>query len=200
MSGARAGGVVWLTGVPASGKTTVARHVRDALRERDVAVVWLDSDDMRRAITPAPTYTREERDHFYAILGHVARLAADGGAVALVSATAPRRAHRDAVREAVPHFVEVWVRCDPDTARERDPKGLYALADRGEITTLPGAGATYEEPRAPELILDAASEPPTPLAARVMERVARAIPSAGPASRREAPARRSPPIDDGGAT
>lgn len=160
--------VLWLTGIPAAGKSSVAAEVVAALRARGQAAVWLDSDDLRPVLTPEPTYAEAERDRFYGALGHLAALVAEGGAVAVVSATAPRRAHRDGARRRVERFLELWVRCPTELARQRDPKGLYAKADRGEITTLPGLGVPYEPPEAPELVLNADREGPEALARRVL--------------------------------
>ncbi len=148
------GVVIWLTGVPAAGKSTLAGLLVRALRRRGLATVWLDSDDVRRVLTPEPTYTPAERDRFYAALAHLAGLAAEGGAQVVVSATAPLRAHRRSARERVDHFFEVWVRCAPDTARRRDPKGLYERSERGEIDALPGADVDYQPPGEPDLVLE----------------------------------------------
>lgn len=146
--------VIWLTGRPASGKTTIARNLWGALQARDIPVLWLDSDDLRPFLTPNATYSTDERDSFYAALGHLAARAAYGGAWVVVSATASLRSHRDAVRARVPRFIEVWVDCPEAVLRARDPKGLYAAADRGELTRLPGIGTPYEPPTSPELHLD----------------------------------------------
>src|SRR5688572_13606926 len=148
------GAVVWLTGIPATGKTTVARVLLDELTSRDVPTLFLDSDDLRKVMTPEPTYSEEERDIFYAMIGHVAKLGAEGGSVVIVAATAPKRIYRDRVREQVESFVEVLIICDPEILERRDPKGLYAKAKAGEVRDLPGYDLPYEDPRAPELIFD----------------------------------------------
>lgn len=182
MSTGEGGAVVWLTGIPASGKSTIARHLVAALGARGTATLWLDSDDMRRVLTPDPRYTAEERDWFYGVLGHLATLAADGGTVVVVSATAPRRVHRDAVRARAARFLEAWVRCPPAVARDRDPKGLYEASRAGRIDTLPGVGAPYEEPKRPEIILDTDRERPEDMARRLLERLERdlgGLPSEG---------------------
>ncbi len=148
------GAVVWLTGIPATGKTTVASVLRDELTSRDVPTLMLDSDDLRRVMTPAPTFSEAERDVFYATIGHVAALAARGGSVVLIAATAPKRVYRDRVRANVDNFAEVLLICDPEVLELRDIKGLYAKAKVGEIHDLPGYDLPYEDPRTPELIFD----------------------------------------------
>ncbi len=145
------GGVIWITGLPAAGKTTFATALYDCLRQRGRPVLWLDSDDLRRVMTPNPTYSAQERDVFYGALGHVAQRAADGGVLAIVSATAPKRSYRDSVRKKVERFVEIWLTCPYEVLRERDKKGLYRRYEAGEISNLPGRGAAYEEPKDPHL-------------------------------------------------
>jgi adenylylsulfate kinase len=147
---------VWLTGLPSSGKTTLAYALGRLLLERGIPVQVLDSDALRQTFTPHPTYTRAERDAFYQLLGFLAAFLTECGVNVLVAATAPRRAHRDAARARIGRFAEVHVACPVAVCRVRDPKGLWARADRGEITNLPGAGAPYEAPLALALRVDTA--------------------------------------------
>lgn len=142
------GAVVWFTGLPASGKSTLAMRVRDRWPG---LVIVLDSDEVRDAIG-ATEYVRGARDDFYSLLGALAALLARQGHVVLVPATAPRRAHRDAARRAAPAFIEVWVGTSLETCETRDVKGLYERARAGEAPDLPGVGAPYEPPRAPDVI------------------------------------------------
>ena len=146
----RTGAVVWLTGLPASGKTTLARHVRD-LVGADRCIV-LDSDDVRDAIS-ATGYSDAARTAFYRSLGGLAQLLAGQGFVVLVAATAPRRAHRDFGRGAAP-FLEVYVATPLVVCEARDPKGLYADARRDRASTLPGVGEPYEPPLAPAVVVE----------------------------------------------
>jgi adenylylsulfate kinase len=148
------GFVIWLTGLPSAGKTTLARALRRLLAERGVAVQILDSDELRPVLTPEPTYSREERDWFYGVVVYLAALLARNGVNVLIAATGPRRAYRDEARVQLERFAEVYVACSPRACRERDPKGLWARADAGEIDTLPGAGASYEAPTSPEVRVD----------------------------------------------
>lgn len=156
------GAVFWLCGVPASGKTTLAGGLVDALRAADVDVLWLDSDDLRAVMTPDSGYGDRDREVFYGTIAHLAIRAWRGGVTVVISATSARRAPRDAVRSTVSRFVEVWLTCDPGALRgARDIKGLYAAADAGRITRLPGVGVAFEEPTAPDAIrIDTTHRPP----------------------------------------
>jgi adenylylsulfate kinase len=146
------GAVVWVTGLPAAGKSTFARRLREALRARGVPAALLDGDAVRAALVPAPGYDRAGRAAFYETLGNLALALAADGLVAIVAATAHRRAFRDRVRAAAPRFVEVLVDVPPEVCAARDPKGLWASARAGGAPELPGAGAAYERPEAPEVI------------------------------------------------
>jgi adenylylsulfate kinase len=152
----RPGFALWLTGLPSSGKTTLARALSRLFHERGISVQILDSDELRRRLTPEPTYSLEERDWFYDIITFLAELLTANGVHVLIAATAPRRAYRQAAREGIERFVEVYVECPPEVCRARDPKGLWERADRGEIATLPGVGTPYEAPDAPEVRVDTA--------------------------------------------
>ena len=146
------GAVVWVTGRPASGKSTLAARIASALRARGACAVILDGDAVRAALSPAPGYGPKARERFYATLGALAALVARQGPVVLVPATANLRRYRDAARALAPRFIEIFVDVDPRTCAERDPKGLYALARRGGAKSLPGAGAPYEEPESPDVV------------------------------------------------
>lgn len=145
-----AGTVVWFTGLPASGKSTLAARVRDAL---DTPSILLDSDELRVALGMFG-YSDDERAAFYRAVAGFAALLARQGHLVLVAATAPRRSQRDHARTLAPRFIEVWLRVDPATCAERDIKGLYAKARRGEAPTLPGLGELYEPPLVPDVIAD----------------------------------------------
>jgi adenylylsulfate kinase len=164
----REGFVVWVTGRPGCGKTTVANRVMTALRERGVGVLALDSDDLRPVLTPEPTYTDEERERFYRAIAHLARIAADGGVAVVISATGMKRAWRDTLRESTARFCEVELRCSLETAEVRDPKGLYAKARAGDIRGLPGFDAPLESADDAELRLDAERDDPAHLTDAVL--------------------------------
>jgi adenylylsulfate kinase len=144
--------VVWVTGLPSSGKSTLARRIRDRLRAEGRAALVLDGDDVRAALVPAPGYDEAARAAFYATLGNLALAVAAEGVVAIVAATGHLRAFRDRVRSRAPRFVEVHVDLPASAAAARDPKGLWARARAGEAPALPGAGVAYEPPLAPEVV------------------------------------------------
>src|SRR5215468_10133754 len=143
-----AGAVVWITGLPSSGKSTLAVRLQRQLVEAGRASCTLDGDEVRRALVPAPGYTPEARDDFYATLARLSALIAAQGLVVIVPATAHRAAYRAAARLLSPRFVEVHVAVPADECRRRDAKGLYAAAVKG----LPGDDLAYEAPAAPEVM------------------------------------------------
>ncbi len=150
MSGLAA--VVWVTGLPASGKSTLAGRLAARLRAELVPCLVLDGDTVRGALGRPAGHGAEERDRFYEGLARLAASLAEQGLVVIVPATAPRRAHRDAARALSPRFLEVLVATPLETCARRDPKGLYAAARRGDAPDLPGAGAPYEPPLAPDVV------------------------------------------------
>jgi adenylylsulfate kinase len=146
------GAVVWITGLPASGKSMLAARLLARLRELGRCVAVLDGDDVRAALDPAPGYDPAARDAFYRTLARLAATLARQGHVVLVPATAPRRSQRAAARAAAPRFLEVHVATSLAECERRDPKGLYRRARRGEAPDLPGLGAAYEPPLAADVV------------------------------------------------
>lgn len=150
--------VVWMTGLPSSGKSTLAERLRDRLAAARRAAIVLDGDAMR-TILGATGYDAAARDGFYRALAELAALIARQGPIVIVPATAPLRAHRALARELAPRFVEVYVDTPLAECARRDPKRLYAAAERGEIATLPGLGGAYEPPLAPDVIAHGGDDP-----------------------------------------
>jgi adenylylsulfate kinase len=137
------GAVAWFTGLPSSGKTTLAHAVAGELRLRDIHAVVLDSDELR-VLLPQLGYDEASRNHFYGLLARLAALIARQGHVVLVPATAHRRAYRDAARGLAPAFLEIFIDTPIEECRRRDTKGLYA----NKVANAPGAGVEYERPPA----------------------------------------------------
>jgi len=143
------GSVVWFTGLPQSGKSTLAGRLRDRIHPRCPSVV-LDSDVLREVLA-VERYDASHRDELYRVLATLAVMLARQGLVVLVAATAARRVYRDLARASAPRFLEVWVRTPLEECERRDVKGLYARARSGEAPALPGLGMPYEVPLAPEV-------------------------------------------------
>ncbi len=152
------GVTVWLTGVPGVGKTTIARRLEVVLRDRGMKVEVLDGDIIRTNLSKGLGYSKEDRDTNIRRIGFVCRLLARNGVVAIVAAVSPYRAARDEVRAQNGDFVEVYLKCPLEVLCERDPKGLYARALRGEIQHFTGVSDPYEEPLHPEVMLETGEE------------------------------------------
>jgi adenylylsulfate kinase len=160
---------VWLTGLPASGKSAIARELVAALAAAGLEAEVLESDAVRKVITPAPTYFREERDLFYRALAFCgSRLVAHGVPV-IFDATANRREYRNLARTLIPHFLEVAVMCPLEVCRQRDRKGTYRKAVEGKSATVPGLQESYDPPLSPEVTVDTSRISPEAAAARVVE-------------------------------
>jgi adenylylsulfate kinase len=152
---------IWITGIPASGKSSITRHLVKKLNAAGTTVVVLESDVMRTILTPEPTYSDRERDLFYRQLGLLGALIAGSGVNVILDATASKRSYRDFARSRINSFVEVFVQCPLELCKQRDPKGIYASAAARQAHTVPGLQAPYEPPLNPELILDGRMPPET---------------------------------------
>lgn len=149
---------VWITGLPASGKSTLAAAVKSQLESRGIDVAVLESDELRKIFTPRPHYDEQERHLFYRQLVYVGALLTHHGVPVIFDATANRRAYRGMARAQIPRFLEVYVDTPFSTCKARDPKGLYRRAQAGSANTLPGIQAEYEPPLEPEFIFHGEEE------------------------------------------
>lgn len=152
------GATVWLTGLPASGKSTIGSALARTLVEGGRPAYLLDGDDLRRGLSADLGFASSDRAEHIRRVGHVARLFADAGLVAVVAVIAPlaeARANARAMHEAAGlGFTEVHVHASVEECARRDPKGLYAKARAGKIHGLTGVDAPYEAPESPELRID----------------------------------------------
>lgn len=162
---------IWFTGLPASGKTTLANLLAQDLAEKDIRSQVLDSDKLRKVLTPQPAYTSEERDWFYNTLAFIGGLLVNNGVNTIIAATAHRREHRERARKHMPEYIEVYVRCPLQTCIERDQKGIYRKAIEGNASTVPGVQELYEEPTMPAIIVDTEINPPTVCLKKIVERL-----------------------------
>jgi adenylylsulfate kinase len=164
------GFAIWITGIPAAGKSSVTGELVRKLRDRQVPVVVLESDRMRAILTPEPSYSEAERDLFYRQLVQVGHLITGNGVNVIFDATANKRSFRDQARAMIRRFVEIHLDCPLEVCIARDPKGIYARAAQNKAWTVPGMQAAYEPPISPELRLDGRSSP-SENAARILEKL-----------------------------
>ncbi len=151
------GVTVWMTGLSASGKSTIAVALEQVLAQRGHAAYRLDGDNIRMGLNKNLGFSPEDRAENIRRIGEVAKLFADAGIITITSFISPYRADRDLVRklhaDAKLPYVEVYVDCDIAVAEERDPKGLYKKARAGEIKGFTGIDDPYEAPLKPEVHL-----------------------------------------------
>jgi bifunctional enzyme CysN/CysC len=173
------GVTVWMTGLPGSGKSTIAHGLERALVEAGRFAYVLDGDNVRHGLSGDLGFDDAARTENVRRVAHVARLFADAGAVAVVSLVSPFAADRGLARalhgEARLEFLEVFVDTPLEECERRDPKGLYARARAGELANLTGRGSPYEPPAAPELTLHAADEPVERCIRRLLDALAPAL-------------------------
>lgn len=166
--------VIWITGLPGSGKSTIAAR----LRQRRPDSVLLSMDEFRKVVTPKPDYSENEREYLYRSIVFTAQTAYDLGHNVIIDATANRRRWRDLAREMIPGFCEVYLDCPLETCIRREraradtygaPAGIYEKAKEG--FPVPGISAPFEEPQAPELIIHTDTESPE----KAVEKVVRML-------------------------
>lgn len=149
------GAVIWLTGLSAAGKSTLAMALEQKLCERGYSCYVLDGDNVRHGLNSDLGFSPEERSENIRRIGEVAALFADAGLVCICAFISPYRADRKKARQACRHaFHEVYVNADLATCAARDPKGLYRKANAGALDNMTGLSAPYEPPETCELILD----------------------------------------------
>jgi adenylylsulfate kinase len=149
---------VWITGLPASGKSTITRALVCALARRGIDVAVLESDSLRSVLTPHPSYSDEERDTFYRSMVYIGSLLVTHNIPVIFDATANRRAYRNAARSSIERFVEVYVDCPLELCVTRDPKGIYRKAQSGDAVTVPGLQASYELAEHPDVVVSGSDD------------------------------------------
>jgi adenylyl-sulfate kinase len=149
------GATVWFTGLPASGKSTLAKRLTVHLVECGVPAYRLDGDNLRHGLCGDLGFAHEDREENIRRAAEASRLMSDAGVITVVSLVSPYRSSRAAARaiheEAGLPFLEVWVSTPLAECERRDPKGLYARARRGEVQHMTGIDDPYEEPQAPDV-------------------------------------------------
>jgi len=175
------GWCIWVTGLPGSGKSTIAHIVLDEMKERGVHAQIISSDMLREVITPNPKYTEEERNIVYGTIVFIAKLLTENGVNVIIDATANRRRYRDKARNEIRHFIEAYVRCPLQVCIEREsrrgkrayyaPEAIYKKALTGVSKTVPGIGSPYEEPLFPEVTVDSDKLSPQECSQKIVETI-----------------------------
>lgn len=155
------GFTVWFTGLSGSGKSTIAEMLYHEFQARDMKTEILDGDEVRKNLSKGLGFSKEDRDTNIMRIGYVANLLTRNGVAAICCPISPYKETRDANRELIGEFVEVYVHATiEELAENRDPKGLYKKALAGEITGFTGVDDPYEAPEHPELMVDTMTESP----------------------------------------
>jgi adenylylsulfate kinase len=169
------GFVIWLTGLPGSGKTTIAQRLEDHLSVKGFKVELLDGDEVRTWLSPEAGFSREDRERHLRRVAHVSKLLARNGVAVLASFVSPYRNVREEARRIVEdeglRFIEVYVKCDLKECMRRDSKGLYAKAVKGEIKNMTGIQDVYEEPVNPEVVVDSTRDDPERCVEKILSKL-----------------------------
>ena len=144
---------LWFTGLPLSGKTTIADKVYKELQKLDIPLERLDSKDIRDVV-PDIGFSREDRNRHMHRIGHLIKTLQNNSISTVASFVSPYRESRKAIREMVKNSVIVYVKAKVETCKERDYKGVYEKALRGELQNFSGVNDVYEEPKHAEIVID----------------------------------------------
>ena len=174
------GWCVWITGLPGSGKSTVANLLLDKLKLLDIRAQVVSIDMIRQYATPKPTYSEKERATVYGALVFTAKMLTENGVNVIIDATGNRRAFREQARQAIPNFMEAYLKCPFEVCVNREagrkdthlaPKGIYKKAEEGKAPTVPGVGVPYEESSNPEIAVDSSKLSAEACAERILTTV-----------------------------
>lgn len=148
--------IVWFTGLPSSGKSTLANEVEKKLITHAIRTYILDGDNVRMGLNKGLGFSEEDRAENIRRIGEVSKLFVDAGDIVLSAFVSPYRRDRDAIREKVEdgEFIEIFIKCPVEVCEKRDVKGLYKKAREGVIKGFTGIDDPYEEPLNPEIVID----------------------------------------------
>jgi adenylylsulfate kinase len=159
----------WITGLPASGKSTVAAALVRSLRELGINVAVLESDALRKEFPGQKAYDELDREYFYASLAFIGQVLTEHGVSVIFDATANRRSYRDRARRQIARFIEIFVDCPLEVCIQRDPKGIYRQAREGRADHVPGLQTVYEPPEKPEIVIRGDQDDPDQAVHRILD-------------------------------
>ncbi len=166
--------VIWITGLPGCGKSSVAIEVKRKIPD----AVILNSDELRKIVTPDPKFSGDEREYVYKALVYTAKTVYELGHNVIIDATATRRIWREIARKLIPDFFEIYLTCPLDTCMDREktrldtheaPTGIYEKGRKG--APVPGLNVPYEEPDNPELVIDTEKTLPGEAADKIVKMI-----------------------------
>jgi len=152
------GVTLWFTGLPCSGKSTIADAVAKELRQRGLRAERLDADIIRKHLWKELGYSKEDRDENIRRVTFLAKLLTRNGIIVLTSFISPYTELRDYARREIGNFVEIYVKCPVEVCIQRDTRGMYKRAIAGELQNFTGISDPYEEPVTPELVIESDKE------------------------------------------
>ena len=162
---------IWITGLPASGKSTITKALLPKLESLGCRLEVLESDTLRKHLTPTPTYSLEEREMFYRSMAFLGSRLVAHGVTVIFDATANKRRYRDLARSLIPCFFEVSIACPLEICMERDQKGTYRKGQSGESVTVPGLQDVYEPPLKPDVHINSIDTSPEKAADLILSMV-----------------------------
>lgn len=171
MKGAHKGFTLWFTGLPCSGKSTLAAAIAQELERRGAEVEVLDGDVVRKHLSKGLGFSKADRDENIRRIGFVCGLLSRHGVIAIGAAISPYRAIRDELRASIANFVEIYVKASLETCIRRDVKGMYKKALAGEIKNFTGVDDPYEAPLNPEIVIDTEQDTAPACAAGILARL-----------------------------
>ena len=158
MQNAHRSALIWITGLSASGKSTVATELEHTLFSEKINTFVLDGDNVRHGLCKDLGFSAENRKENLRRVGEVAKLLVDAGVLTIAAFISPYTADRNSIRALFnaddEEFIEVYLKCDISVCEQRDPKGLYKKARAGEIPQFTGISDPYEEPVSPEIVIE----------------------------------------------
>ncbi len=165
------GFTAWFTGLPCSGKSTIADAAAEELRQMGLRVERLDADIIRQHLWRELGYSKEDRDENIRRAAYLAHLLTRNGIAVLTSFISPYQETRDYARKQIGNFVEIYVKCPVEVCIQRDSRGMYRKALAGEIANFTGVSDPYEEPLNPEVTIESDREPVKQNVARVIAKL-----------------------------
>jgi len=164
----KAGSVIWFTGLPCSGKTTLARLLHESLEGKGVPAEIFDGDIVRQRLTKGLGFSKEDRLENVRRIAFVAHLLARHGVVSIVAAISPYQEARDEIRKEFENYIEIFVDCPLEVCQARDVKGMYKKAREGHIKHFTGVSDPYEVPTAPDFVVKTSLESQTESVSRIL--------------------------------